>query len=324
MLWEKSVGMSNFVKDGAKRSRYAAVERVREGWIRRLIDLSRRNNLLYYRELKRGTLDFSDCNSKALKELLTGKTVPLIRLLPQAEELKAAAQVQGIRRRALANLEEKGLETLFLALGMATWTPTDGGRPPEAAVLLVPIHVDARGAIKLKRSGELQVNPVLLHALETEYGCQVTPECLLGEAESVGEDESPDLEAVYSELTKAASEVQGFEIKTRAVLSNFSFQKMAMVRDLRDRLSEMVANDMISAIAGDMRARQNVRGTTQNIDVRELDRISPDKEFLVFDADSSQQQVIHAALAGRNGVIQGPPGTGKSQTIANLIATLAA
>jgi very-short-patch-repair endonuclease len=324
MLWEKSVGMSNFVKDGAKRERYAAVERVREGWIRRLIDLSRRNNLLYYRELKRGTLDFSDCNSKALKELLTGKTVPLIRLLPQAEELKAAAQVQGIRRRALANLEEKGLETLFLALGMATWTPTDGGRPPEAAVLLVPIHVDARGAIKLKRSGEVQVNPVLLHVLETEYGCQVTPEHLLGEAESVGEDESPDLEAVYSELTKAASEVKGFEIKTRAVLSNFSFQKMAMVRDLRDRLSEMVANDMISAIAGDMRARQNVRGTTQNIDLRELDRISPDNEFLVFDADSSQQQVIHAALAGRNGVIQGPPGTGKSQTIANLIATLAA
>ncbi len=324
MLWEKSVGMSNFVKDGAKRERYAAVERVREGWIRRLIDLSRRNNLLYYRELKRGTLDFSDCNSKALKELLTGKTVPLIRLLPQAEELKAAAQVQGIRRRALANLEEKGLETLFLALGMATWTPTDGGRPPEAAVLLLPIHVDARGAIKLKLSGEVQVNPVLLHVLETEYGCQVTPEHLLGEAESVGEDESPDLESVYSELTKAASEVKGFEIKTRAVLSNFSFQKMAMVRDLRDRLSEMVANDMISAIAGDMRARQNVRGATQNIDLRELDRISPDNEFLVFDADSSQQQVIHAALAGRNGVIQGPPGTGKSQTIANLIATLAA
>jgi very-short-patch-repair endonuclease len=316
--------MSNFVKDGAKRERYAAVERVREGWIRRLIDLSRRNNLLYYRELKRGTLDFSHCNSKALKELLTGKTVPLIRLLPQAEELKAAAQVQGIRRRALANLEEKGLETLFLALGMATWTPTDGGRPPEAAVLLVPIHVDARGAIKLQRSGEVQVNPVLLHVLDTEYGCQVTPERLLGEAESVGEDEIPDLEAVYSELTKAASEVQGFEIKTRAVLSNFSFQKMAMVRDLRDRLSEMVANDIISAIAGDMRARQNVQGTSQNIDVRELDRISPDKEFLVFDADSSQQQVIHAALAGRNGVIQGPPGTGKSQTIANLIAALAA
>lgn len=324
MLWEKSVGMSNFVKDGAKRERYAAVERVREGWIRHLIDLSRRNNLLYYRELKRGTLDFSDCNSKALKELLTGKTVPLIRLLPQAEELKAAAQVQGIRRRALANLEEKGLETLFLALGMATWTPTDGGRPPEAAVLLLPIQVDARGAIKLKRSGEVQVNPVLLHVLETEYGCQVTPEHLLGEAESVGEDESPDLESVYSELTKAASEVKGFEIKTRAVLSNFSFQKMAMVRDLRDRLSEMVANDMISAIAGDMRSRQNVRGTTQNIDLRELDRISPDNEFLVFDADSSQLQVIHAALAGRNGVIQGPPGTGKSQTIANLIAALAA
>jgi hypothetical protein len=42
-------------------------------------------------------------------------------------------------------------------------------------------------------------------------------------------------------------------------------------------------------------------------------------EFLVRDADSSQQAAIEAALAGRNLVIDGPPGTGKSQTIANLI-----
>ena len=58
------------------RERLTAVDRVREGWIRRLIDLSRRNNLLYYRELKTGTLDFSDANKKALDELLAGKTVP--------------------------------------------------------------------------------------------------------------------------------------------------------------------------------------------------------------------------------------------------------
>ncbi len=155
--------MSNFGKNGANGERLAAVERVRSAWIRRLIDLSRRNNLLYYRELKTGTLDLSNGNNKALDELLAGKTVTLTRLLPQAEELKVAEQVQQIRRRAITNLEEKGLETLFLALGMATWTPSDGGRPPEAAVLLVPISVETRGIIKLQRSGEVQVNPVLLH-----------------------------------------------------------------------------------------------------------------------------------------------------------------
>lgn len=57
--------MSNFTKGTVNCDRFAAVERVHDDWIRRLIDLSRRNNLLYYCELKTGTLDFSDANKKA-------------------------------------------------------------------------------------------------------------------------------------------------------------------------------------------------------------------------------------------------------------------
>jgi len=45
---------------------------------------------------------------------------------------------------------------------------------------------------------------------------------------------------------------------------------------------------------------------------------------LILDADSSQQRAIAAALKGHSEVVHGPPGTGKSQTIANLIASLAA
>jgi hypothetical protein len=44
----------------------------------------------------------------------------------------------------------------------------------------------------------------------------------------------------------------------------------------------------------------------------------------VLDADSSQQRAIAAVLADQSRVIHGPPGTGKSQTITNLIASLAA
>ena len=46
-------------------ARREAVDRARQSWIRKPIDLSRRNNLLYYRslKLKTGTLDLTSPES---------------------------------------------------------------------------------------------------------------------------------------------------------------------------------------------------------------------------------------------------------------------
>ena len=57
---------------------------------------------------------------------------------------------------------------------------------------------------------------------------------------------------------------------------------------------------------------------------REPQPESPEEDYSVLDADSSQRHAIDTVLAGRSLVIHGPPGTGKSQTIANLIAALVA
>ena len=111
-----------------------------------------------------------------------------------------------------------------------------------------------------------------------------------------------------------------FAISTRYVVSNFHFQKLAIVKDLKEHGDQLAAHDVIAGIAGDREARELARGDRSLGDPRELDAIAPDDEFLVRDADSTQQQAIGLALSGRNGVISGPPGTGKSQTIANLIA----
>ena len=84
------------------QDRLDAVERVRQGWISRLIDLSRRNNLLYYRDLKTGTLDLSKSDPKAISALMNGDSVPLTRLVSQEEQSRATACIQQIYRRALA------------------------------------------------------------------------------------------------------------------------------------------------------------------------------------------------------------------------------
>ncbi|MFQ4138541.1 DUF4011 domain-containing protein [Nodosilinea sp. PGN35] len=137
-------------------NRLDAVEKVRQGWINRLIDLSRRNNLLYYRDLKTGTLDLSSSDPQLITEFMGGEPVTLNRLIDKEVQEQANACIQKIHRRALANLEEKGLDTLFLALGMATWEPVDAGRPPKSALILLPIRVEIRGAIRIQRNGKLR------------------------------------------------------------------------------------------------------------------------------------------------------------------------
>jgi hypothetical protein len=147
-------------------ARRAIVEAARQIWIRKLIDLSRRNSLLYYRPLKSGTLEFSSAPAEHFRELLGGKSVPARRLQPNLEDEALSKLLRDISPRALENLEEKGLSTLFVIFGMATWPATDGGRPAEAPVLLLPVALFAscrRASEGCRRVEEGDRTPWLFH-----------------------------------------------------------------------------------------------------------------------------------------------------------------
>lgn len=309
-------------------SRNVAVDRARSAWISRLIDLSQRNNLLYFRPLKVGTIDLTLADNDALAELLSGKSVSLKKLLANADATQTLAQAKEIARKAKENVEERGLETLYLAAGMATWQGEEGKRPPESAVLLVPISLDARGrtGATLKRTGEPQINPVLLHVLASSFRCAVTSEVLLAAADTDPDrDDDPfNLDALLAKLVELGNGIPGFEVRRRIVLGNFSFQKMAMVRDLNELGAQLADNDIIAGLAGDIDARGRVTARVSEPDPREFDRTPPQQEFLVLDTDATQQKAIRMAQGGQSLVIQGPPGTGKSQVIANLIVSCAA
>jgi very-short-patch-repair endonuclease len=164
------------------------------------------------------------------------------------------------------------------------------------------------------------VNLVLLQALQDLAGIVLDPETLLA-PDAEGRIQLP---AVFERLRQAASELPGFAVEPRWALGNFAFQKMALVRDLQAHGEELMAHDLIAALAGDGASRQSIMGERRVIEPASIDQLSPDDEFLVMDADSSQQRVVLCVADGQDGVIQGPPGTGKSQVIVNLIASLSA
>src|SRR6202023_1717216 len=85
--------------------RLAAFHKARDSWVAKLIDLSRRNKLLFFRDLKTGTLDLSKNDPKILSELFRGDSVTLASLLPGADEVSTSARANEIRRTALSNLE---------------------------------------------------------------------------------------------------------------------------------------------------------------------------------------------------------------------------
>jgi DNA polymerase III delta prime subunit len=306
----------------------AKVEQARQAWIRKLIDVSRRNNLLFFRDLKKGTLDLSNADVSLRAALMRGESVAVKALLPTEDPERLGAVVAEITKRALANREERGLDTLYLGFGTASWPQEDGARPTDAPVLLVPVTATVKGidrqTASLQRSGDVQINAVLLFALKTQCSVDLSAEELVAVVLGDDPDEKFDLGPLFLRIRQACAGVRDFKLSDRCVLGNFSFQKMAIVKDLEELRGSLGAHELIAAVAGDTTAAASIGAGSETVDPKSLDRVLPEQEFLVLDADSSQQGVIWNVLGGHHGLIQGPPGTGKSQTIANLIAELTA
>ncbi|MFI5913548.1 AAA domain-containing protein [Dactylosporangium sp. NPDC051541] len=303
------------------------VQEAARRWRSQLIDLGGRNTLLFYRDLRAGTLDLSAADPVALQALLGGRTLPLGQLFPDRDAHQAAIKrARTIRNKARELTEERGIETCFAAIGSATWDqPPGSGAAPAAPVLLRSAQLRARGAAEddfdLTLQGDLELNPTLLQLLEEDFGVRLDADEL---EELVSYQSGFDPQPLYERLGKEASaRVRGFAISPRCVLGTFSYAKLPMVTDLRVGARALIEHDVIAAIAGDRDAQAALRPAT-GIGLRDPDWIPPEDEFLVLDADSSQNYAINAVLAGQHSVIKGPPGTGKSQTIANLIASLVA
>jgi Protein of unknown function (DUF4011) len=172
--WSGTVDGSRAVGGEAEQpSRAMTIKKAVKVWSGQLVDLSGRNNLLYFKDLKLGTLDLGDARTERVDDLLAGRVVALSRLFADEEARAVAAKrARTIRNKAQEHFEERGLQTLYVACGVATWTSSSSSAKPAAPVLLCPVRLAPRGAaqddFELALTGELEVNPTLLQLLSTD------------------------------------------------------------------------------------------------------------------------------------------------------------
>jgi very-short-patch-repair endonuclease len=308
-------------EQGASR-RAALIDAAQARWIAALTDLGGRNTLLYYKDRRAGTLDLAAAEPAALGKFLQTGSIRLTRLFHDVDvRVDAIRRVQTIHRKARELQEERGIRAGYLANGLARWDELF--LEPAAPVLLRGLTITPTRArhddFDLSLDDDTEVNPVLLHKLASQFGAST---------EALADEPVDKIPGLLQEAALAA-EIPGFDIIDRRVIGTFTYAKLPMVRDLQAAGDLLADSDVVAAIAGDPEAQELLSAdatatgqpATSTSDPT-LD--SPEDDYSVLDADSSQRSAISAVLSGRSLVIHGPPGTGKSQTIANLIAALVA
>ena len=274
-------------------------------WERKLLDLSLRNNLLNMK-LGKNAIQYEHDDIATLEdELDQGKEFVL-----EQKELK------GIYRAVRTNLEESGVNTLFLTLGTLRWNERTGGRQYAAPILLVPVEIVPmkKGAYAIReRDEEVMLNITLMEMLKQQFDIDVE-----GVNPLPKDAYGIDVSLVLHLVREAVKEQTEWEVVEDSVLGIFSFSKFVMWNDIHSHGAAVMESPIISSL---VEGRLMMEDEGEPIDARQLDAtMRPEKMALPVDTDSSQLEAVAESEQGRSFVLFGPPGTGKSQTITNLIA----
>lgn len=329
-------------------SREANLRDVIASWQTKLLQLDRRNSLLYFRgdsSSVRVTGMSPDELLERLQRSRIGLKFTYAEQRRRARGLEEPDQKIGERvipgdletdlaplplQRRLLNLhrrdreweEEQGVNVLHLALGFLDWVDEDGVQA-KAPLLLASADLerDSPGdpwRLKLDHD-DLQINETLRHQLKT-FGL-LLPDF---------DHDSPS--AYLEEVSRAVIHKQGWAVDPAIALATFPFAKMAMWEDLEQMRLQGIEHPVILALAIDPQALRPPRDAAppkipegRELSGGGLDDLLPVKrQFTVLEADHSQLRAVELARRGIHLVIDGPPGTGKSQTIANIVGTLLA
>lgn len=328
-------------------------------WQKRLLQLDRRNNLLYFKQGSRSAvrilshgvdeflvrltesrtgLEFDYAERRARRRADPFDPEPATEPSDEPDEpyvvegdirtdhkpLELQLRLKNLRRKDREWREEQGVNVLFLAVGFVSWVDEDSVEG-KAPILLVPCDLEVASPrdpfVLIREPDDIEVNATLAYKLGT-LGVQL-PE--------FDGDRAPS--DYINEVGHLIRSKPGWSVAPEIVLSTFQYSKMAMWKDLDLLAKEGVEQDLVRALAGDPDVVTPPPPSDDAVFNLAIDRLAGGRmddaldardQLLVLPADYSQVLAVAAARSGTHLVIHGPPGTGKSQTIANIIGSFIA
>ncbi|EGD47043.1 Protein of unknown function DUF3320 [Ruminiclostridium papyrosolvens DSM 2782] len=306
-----------------------------EQWKKRLLDLSKRNRLINFKETKRSSVSITYPSFEVLYKRIVFDEEALSFPYPlktiydengeennitiQEGDLKTNKTINEqqktlkvLRGKAKTYIEEQGINSLYLTFGIIKWKENvTSDVILSSPIVLVPVSLTIQSITDPYRlqlhEDEIVVNPSLVFKFENDFGI-ILPEF------DGNEEEISDYLHKISQLANK----NDWSVTSDVHLTLLSFLKINMYKDLKDNKDKIVSNPIFKAISGD---KSEISIIPEELNNFNHDRnIRPVDTYQVVDADSSQQDAILLSKKGISFVLQGPPGTGKSQTITNIIA----
>ena len=322
-------------------------------WTQRLLDLSLRNRLLNLRNTQL-VIPLVCPDISQLEDMLSNNQAITIGPIPETGEKKAnepilrdsqlkadlkeqldkelkqkrlcstltqneiSRRMTALSRQGKTDLEEGGVNTIFIGIGFLEWklTPQDE-KTYLAPILLLPIRLIRKSIVegfKIQRLDEdTIINETLLELMRSQFHLSVS-----GLSPLPADQDGVHVAQVMQRLRESIQGMAGWAVHEEAAIGHFSFAKFIMWTDMTARAELLSQHPLVNHLMGGGGVFED------GIEVFPPEEVSRhldlDKLTCPMSADSSQLAAVLYSTLGKSFVLHGPPGTGKSQTITNIIA----
>ncbi|MFC0581933.1 DUF4011 domain-containing protein [Micrococcoides hystricis] len=296
-------------------------------WLDSLSTGNEQDTMLRFAPSRLNSINLTHVHPSGLTQFMVGRKTRLSTLLrdPDAfEDAKRAARL--IRAKVNELEEERGISVGYLACGLVTWrsiTPNAQGELRSvhlsAPALLARVSITIRPEqddYELQLQDRAVVNPALVRRLQQREDLQLETDSIVAAAYATAKlDPLPAMDELRAQLSGLRSVV----VENNLLVSTF-----ADLSEAHDGYELNRDHPFLAALYRGDEAVAQLRSAQPEVTLAPLDERDPSEEYLVLDADASQQAVLDRIVSGQDVVVDAALGTGASQTAANAAAVLAA